>query len=45
MRYLGIDIGSSFIKGAVLDAGGLCLSHIERMDAPPLVTGLDPMFR
>ena len=45
MRYLGIDIGSSFIKGAVLDAGGLCLSHIERVDAPPLVKGLDPMFR
>lgn len=45
MRYLGIDIGSSFIKGAVLDVGGLCLSHIERVDAPPLVSGPDPMFR
>ena len=45
MRYLGIDIGSSFIKGAVLDANSLRLSHIERADAPPLVSGLDPMFR
>lgn len=45
MRYLGIDVGSSFIKGAVLDADALCLSHIERVDAPPLVRGLDPMFR
>jgi sugar (pentulose or hexulose) kinase len=45
MRYLGIDIGSSFIKGAVLDADALRLSHIERADAPPLVSGLDPMFR
>lgn len=45
MRYLGIDIGSSFIKGAVLDVDELCLSHIERMDAPQTVSGLDPMFR
>ncbi|MEI6715252.1 MAG: FGGY family carbohydrate kinase [Verrucomicrobiota bacterium] len=45
MRYIGIDIGSSFIKGAVLDAEGLCLSHIERVEAPSLVKGLDPMFR
>jgi sugar (pentulose or hexulose) kinase len=45
MRYLGIDIGSSFIKGAVLDAHALCLTHIERLDAPPLVSGLDPKFR
>jgi sugar (pentulose or hexulose) kinase len=45
MRYLGIDIGSSFIKGAVLDTDALRLSHIERADAPPLVSGLDPMFR
>jgi sugar (pentulose or hexulose) kinase len=45
MRYLGIDIGSSYIKGAVLDVDGLCLSHIGRVDAPPLVSGLDPTFR
>jgi sugar (pentulose or hexulose) kinase len=45
MLYLGIDIGSSFIKGAVLDADALCLSHIERVDAPPLVSGLDQKFR
>ena len=45
MRYLGIDIGSSYIKGAVLDVDGLCLSHIRRVDAPPLVSGLDPTFR
>jgi sugar (pentulose or hexulose) kinase len=45
VRYLGIDIGSSYIKGAVLDGTGLSLSHIERVDAPPLVSGLDPTFR
>jgi sugar (pentulose or hexulose) kinase len=45
MRYLGIDIGSSFIKGAVLDTDAMRLSHIERVEAPPLVSGLDPMFR
>jgi hypothetical protein len=45
MRYLGIDIGTSFIKGAVLDADTLRLSHIERMDAPLLVSGLDAWFQ
>lgn len=45
MRYLGIDIGSSFIKGAVLDSDALRLSHIERLEAPQVVKGLDPMFR
>jgi len=45
MRYLGIDIGSSFIKGAVLDAGALRLSHVVRAPSPPFVSGLDPGFR
>ncbi|MBM3878016.1 MAG: hypothetical protein FJ386_15115 [Verrucomicrobia bacterium] len=45
MRYLGIDIGSSYIKGAVLDADALRLSHIEREAAPPFVSGLDHRFR
>ncbi len=45
MRYLGLDIGSSFIKGAVLDTDSLRLAHIERNEAPPLVSGLNPMFR
>ena len=45
MRYLGIDIGTTFIKGAVLDPGARRLSHIERLEAPPLVGGLEPGFR
>jgi sedoheptulokinase len=45
MRFLGIDIGSSFIKGAVLDADKLRLSHVERAAAPSFVSGLDPKFR
>ncbi|MSU70409.1 MAG: hypothetical protein EXS39_06490 [Opitutaceae bacterium] len=45
MRFLGIDIGSSFIKGAVLDCDALTLRHIERVPFPEPVRGLDPKFR
>jgi sugar (pentulose or hexulose) kinase len=45
MRYLGLDIGSSFFKGAVLDPDAGTLSHISREDAPLPVGGLDPAFR
>jgi sugar (pentulose or hexulose) kinase len=45
MRYLGVDIGSSFIKGAVLDLDEWSLRHIERLPFPEPVRGLDPKFR
>ena len=45
MRYLGIDIGSSYVKGAVLDTEEPGLSHVERTQAPQPVGGLDPLFR
>ena len=45
MRYLGVDIGSSFVKGAVLDLDDLSLRHIERLPFPEPVSGLDPKLR
>ena len=40
MRYLGIDIGSSFIKGAVLDLEALTIGHVERLPFPEPLRGL-----
>lgn len=45
MRYLGVDLGTSFIKGAVLDLEALDLGHIERVPMPEPVPGLPPAFR
>ena len=35
MQYLGIDIGTSFVKGALLDVDGLSLGDVRRAPAPP----------
>ena len=40
MRYLGIDLGSSYIKGAVLDLDALAIRHIERLPFPEPIPGL-----
>ena len=45
MRYLGIDIGSSFIKGAVLDPDAMSFGHPERVRFPEPIDGLAPGFR
>lgn len=45
MRYLGIDIGSSYIKGAVLDLAAMSLQHTERVRFPSPIGGLHPAFR
>jgi sugar (pentulose or hexulose) kinase len=45
MRYLGLDLGTSFIKGAVLDLDSLRLQHMERRPFPEPVPGLDGGFR
>ena len=45
MRYLGIDIGSSFIKGAILDPVAMRLVHSERVRFPKPVGGLHASFR
>jgi sugar (pentulose or hexulose) kinase len=45
MNYIGIDLGSSYLKGAVLDLDGLAIRHIERLPFPEPIPGLPPAFR
>lgn len=45
MRLIGIDLGSSFIKGAVLNLDTLEIGHIERLPFPEPIRGLNPTFR
>src|SRR4051794_32556689 len=40
MHFLALDIGSSFIKGAVLDAEKLTIEHITRVPFPEPIAGL-----
>ena len=39
-EFIGIDAGSSFLKGAVIDAGALVLKRTERVPFPPFLSGL-----
>jgi sugar (pentulose or hexulose) kinase len=43
--FLGIDIGTSFIKAALIDADALSLRSIGRAPFPEFVTGLPPLHR
>ena len=43
MRYIGIDLGTSFIKGAVLDLDGFCVGGAKRIPAPSPLAGLPPL--
>lgn len=45
MRYLGLDLGSSFLKGAVLDLERLRLEQLERVPFPAALGGLAPGLR
>ena len=45
MQYIGIDLGSSYLKGAVLDLDALAIRHIERLPFPEPIPGLPPAFR
>jgi sugar (pentulose or hexulose) kinase len=40
MRFLGIDLGTSFVKGAVLDLERLRLDHTRRVPFPSPLPGL-----
>lgn len=42
MHFLALDIGSSFIKGAVLDAENLTIEHVTRVPFPEPIAGLPP---
>jgi sugar (pentulose or hexulose) kinase len=41
-RFLGIDLGTTFLKGAVLDLDRRDFTHIRRVPVPPPVGGLPP---
>src|SRR6476620_45371 len=43
MRYLAVDLGSSFIKGAVLDLDARSFAHVRRAPFPAPVAGLPPL--
>jgi sugar (pentulose or hexulose) kinase len=45
MSFVGIDIGTSFIKGAVLHVDALRMSHIRRVPFPYPLPGLPPLYR
>jgi len=34
MKYIGVDIGTTFVKGAMLDADRLMLSEVQRIPSP-----------
>jgi sugar (pentulose or hexulose) kinase len=44
-NFFGIDVGSSFIKGAVLDLDRLELRHPQRVPFPEFAHGLSPLYR
>lgn len=44
MRYIGIDIGTSFIKGGILDLETLQVHSIHRQPFPDPQTGLPPLL-
>jgi sugar (pentulose or hexulose) kinase len=44
-NFFGIDVGSSFIKGAILDLDALELRHTGRVPFPEFVSGLPPLHR
>ncbi len=45
MLFIGIDLGGSFIKGAVLDTDTLCLKHVLRIPFPDFLSGVHPLHR
>lgn len=42
MKYLALDLGTSFLKGAVLDIDQAAITHLSRTNFPPSLTGLPP---
>lgn len=45
MKFIGIDLGTTFIKGAVLNLDNLAIHHVERLPFPEPITGLRASFR
>ncbi len=44
MSFIGIDIGSSFIKGAILDPDNLSLRHVVRIPFPDRIDLVNPLL-
>jgi sugar (pentulose or hexulose) kinase len=44
MSFIGLDLGTSFIKGAVLDLDTLSLQHIQRVPFPEPISGLPSLL-
>lgn len=44
-EFLGIDVGTSFIKGAILEVDRLELSQVHRVPFPQFLEGLPPEHR
>jgi sugar (pentulose or hexulose) kinase len=44
MSFIGIDLGTSFIKGAVLDLEARQLQHIHRLPFPHQLPSRNPLF-
>ena len=44
MDFIGVDLGTSFIKGAVLDLDEMRLKEIERLPFPKPIQNLPPLF-
>jgi sugar (pentulose or hexulose) kinase len=45
MSFIGIDLGTSFIKGAVLDLDTFRLKQIQRVPFPDPIPGLPALYR
>jgi len=43
MKYVGVDIGSSSVKGAILDLDAMSISHPQRVPAPQALPELPPL--
>jgi sugar (pentulose or hexulose) kinase len=44
MTFIALDLGTTFIKGALLDLDRLRISHIRRLPFPAALPGLPPLF-
>lgn len=44
MTFLALDLGTSFIKGASVDADTAAITHIHRVPFPDPIPGLPPLF-
>jgi sugar (pentulose or hexulose) kinase len=44
LPFIGIDLGTSFIKGALLDTNGSRVEHVRRIPFPEALPGMDPLY-